>query len=221
MPVQVRRSARRRTVALQVQPGAVTLHAPARTPDSLIAAFLEAKRAWAERHLLRFAARSAPTPDLVDGTALPFLGETLILRAVPGLRLPQRSGTELHVPCADAAALRLHLERWYRRAALPELRALVESAADALGARDRLGQVRLSNARTRWGSCTAAGDIRLHWALARAPLEVAAYVALHEAAHLLEFNHSPRYWAHVGRQMPEHARWRVWLREHGHTLTQF
>jgi len=217
--VELRRSARRRTVALQVQPGAVILHAPTRVPESLLADFLDAKRAWAERHLQAFAARQRPASELADGSALPFLGETLTLRLTPGLRAPRREGPELHVSPGAPADLARQLERWYCAAALPELRALVESFADALGARDRLGQVRLSRARTRWGSCAASGDIRLHWALARAPREVAAYVALHEAAHLLEFNHSPRYWRLVGRLMPDHARWRAWLKEHGGTLT--
>lgn len=208
VPVQLRRSARRRTVALQVQPGAVILHAPTRAPESLLADFLNAKRAWAERHLRAFAARQRPASELADGAALPFLGETLTLRLLPGLRTPRREGLELHVPPGDPATLTAQVGRWYWAAALPELRALVEAYTDALGARDRLGEVRLSRARTRWGSCTASGDIRLHWALVRAPREVAAYVALHEAAHLLEFNHSPRYWQQVGRLMPEHARWR-------------
>ncbi|ABF46408.1 Predicted Zn-dependent hydrolase [Deinococcus geothermalis DSM 11300] len=94
-------------------------------------------------------------------------------------------------------------------------RELPEDYADILGVCDRLRQAQLTNAQTRWGSCTAGGVIRLHWALARAPREVAAYVSLHEAAHLLELNHSPRYWAHVTCHMPDHARWRGWLREHG------
>ncbi|MCD0177312.1 M48 family metallopeptidase, partial [Deinococcus sp. 14RED07] len=66
--------------------------------------------------------------------------------------------------------------------------------------------------------CTASGDIRLHWRLTRAPLPVLHYVALHEAAHLLELNHSPRYWAHVARVMPGWQAHRAWLRTHGHTL---
>ncbi|WP_245872989.1 M48 family metallopeptidase [Deinococcus planocerae] len=217
LPVTVRRSARRHTLSLHVAPGAVTVHAPARTPESLIESFLEAKRAWAERHLAAYAARPGPAP-LADGSPLPFLGETLTLRLTTQTRAPFRSGDEVHIPPGDPDALRRAAERWYRQAALPELRALVEGYAQALGARDRLRSVRLSAARTRWGSCTAAGDIRLHWLLARAPREVAAYVALHEAAHLLELNHSPRYWAHVARLMPGHTRWRAWLKEHAHTL---
>lgn len=216
VPVQLRRSARRRTLALQVRPGEVVLHAPARTPEGTLAAFVESRREWAERHLQTFAARQAPQTEWQNGCPYPFLGETLTLRLVPGLRQAQRVGDELHLPPGpDLAA---SLEGWSRAAALPLFRAWVEEYAHALGARDRLGRVGLSGARTRWGSCTSRGDIRLHWALSRASQEVARYVALHEAAHLLELNHSPRYWAHVARLMPEHARWRRWLREQGHTL---
>lgn len=220
IPVQLKRSPRRRTVTLRVGPGAVTVHAPARTPLDLIQAFVEAKRGWAERHLERYAAQAALPAPLQDGSLLPFFGETLVLRLMPGIRTPVRRGQEMQAPPGDPDALARSVEAWYRRAALPELQALTQGYADALGARDRLGEVRLSHARTRWGSCTSQGDIRLHWALARAPREVAAYVALHEAAHLLEFNHSPRYWAHVARIMPDHARWRAWLGEHGQTLAR-
>ncbi|EYB66568.1 hypothetical protein DEIPH_ctg103orf0111 [Deinococcus phoenicis] len=218
--MELKRSPRRRTLALRVQTGSVTVYAPARTPLALIHEFVEAKRGWAEKHLTTYAARTVVPPPLTDGSPLPFLGETLTLRLTPGLRTPTRCGSEVQLPPADPTGIARQVEVWYRRAALPELRALTEGYADALGARDRLGQVRLTGARTRWGSCTAGGDIRLHWALARAPREVAAYVALHEAAHLLELNHSPRYWAHVARHMPDHTRWRSWLREHGQTLVR-
>ncbi|GMA14789.1 M48 family peptidase [Deinococcus metallilatus] len=218
VPVQLKRSARRRTLTLRVQPGTVTVYAPAHLPLARIADFVEAKRGWAERHLATYAARAAPPLPLADGSPLPFFGQTLTLRLTPDTRVAGRRGLEVHLPPGDPADLARQVEAWYRRAALPELRALTEGYADALGARDRLGQVRLTGARTRWGSCSAGGDIRLHWALSRAPREVAAYVALHEAAHLLVFDHSPRYWAHVARQMPDHTRWRAWLREHGAAL---
>jgi predicted metal-dependent hydrolase len=82
----------------------------------------------------------------------------------------------------------------------------------------RLGRVQISTARHRWGSCSAQGDIRLHWKLSRAPLPVLDYVAVHEAAHLLEFNHSRAYWALVERVLPDYRVQRDWLRQHGYTL---
>lgn len=221
IPTVLKWSERRRTLGLRVAPGAVTVYAPAHTPLEVIHEFVESRRGWAERHLQAYAARTTVIPPrLTDGSPLPFFGRTLTLRLTPEADTAARHGEEVHVAPRDAADLAASVEAWYRQAALPELRALTEQYAAALGVQGRLRRVHLTRARTRWGSCSASGDIRLHWALARAPHEVAAYVALHEAAHLRELNHSPRYWAHVARLMPDHARWWAWLREHGAGLAR-
>ncbi|MFC4426712.1 M48 family metallopeptidase [Deinococcus navajonensis] len=214
VPVTLRRSARRRTVGLQVRPGQVTLYAPTGVSLQRLGLFLAERRSWAEAHLQRYAARSAPR-GLQDGARLPFLGEMLTLRIDPAHARTIRQGPILVLPSINPEQA---LERWTRHAAAGPYRKRVEDWADALGARDRLGRVLVSGARTRWGSCTQNGDIRLHWRLTRAPLEVLDYVALHEAAHLLELNHSARYWAHVARWMPDYPQARRWLREHGHDL---
>ena len=214
LDVQVRRSERRRTLALQVRDGRVTAYAPLGLPDATIRTFVEAKQDWLRQHVQQ-QRRRPQAPVLGDGSALSFLGETLTLRLAPVPEV-RREGPTLLVPdTGDVAAL---VETWTRQAVLPTYTALVEHYAGRLGATSRLGRVRVSATRTRWGSCTASGDIRLHWALSRAPLPVLHYVALHEAAHLLELNHSPRYWRHVARVMPEHEQWRQWLREHGEEL---
>ncbi|MFC4638136.1 M48 family metallopeptidase [Deinococcus hohokamensis] len=214
VPVTLRRSARRRTVGLQVRPGQVTLYAPVGVSAERLGEFLAERRGWAEGHLRRYAAQVTPLP-LQDGATLPFLGEPLTLRLDPDSSQVRRQGAELILPASGTADA---LARWTRRAAAAPYHQRVTAWADALGARHRLGRVLVSDTRTRWGSCTHGGDIRLHWRLTRAPLEVLDYVALHEAAHLLELNHSPRYWAHVARGMPDYARPRRWLREHGHEL---
>lgn len=214
LDVQVRRSERRRTLALQVRDGRVTAYAPLGLPDATIRTFVEAKQDWLRQHVQQ-QRRRPQAPVLGDGSALSFLGETLTLRLAPVPEV-RREGQTLLVPDrGDVPAL---VERWTREAVLPTYAALVEHYAGKLGASSRLGRVQVSATRTRWGSCTASGDIRLHWALSRAPLPVLHYVALHEAAHLLELNHSPRYWRHVARVMPEHEQWRQWLREHGEEL---
>ena len=65
--------------------------------------------------------------------------------------------------------------------------------------------LRLSNARSEWGSCNARGQIRLNWRLVQLPPALAEYVVAHEVAHLVELNHSPRFWALVEQLMPGHA----------------
>nr|WP_244976996.1 SprT family zinc-dependent metalloprotease [Deinococcus humi] len=215
IPVTVKRSARRRTVALQVRPGAVTIYAPQRVPLPQLQSILQRRQAWVEHHLAQYAARPVAAQAHTDGAELPFLGETLTLRFDPARKTPLRVGNELYLPADDAER---SLEVWTRAACLGPYTVLVEEYAGILGATDRLGKIRVSSTATRWGSCSSRGDIRLHWKLSRAPLETLRYVALHEAAHLLEMNHSPRYWGHVGRVMPEWQMQRRWLRDHGQTL---
>jgi hypothetical protein len=65
--------------------------------------------------------------------------------------------------------------------------------------------LRLSNARSEWGSCNARGEIRLNWRLVQLPPALAEYVVAHEVAHLIELNHSPRFWALVEELMPGHV----------------
>ena len=217
LEVRVRRSDRRRTLALQVRGGRVTAYAPLRLPDATIRAFVEGKRDWLRRQVGAQQRRPAPLP-LRDGSTFSFLGETLQVR-VSGVAAPRREGNTLLVaPEGAGASIAGHVETWTCEAALPTYTRMVEAYAQELGVRGRLRTVRVSRTRSRWGSCTHSGDIRLHWALSRAPLEVLRYVALHEAAHLLELNHSPRYWRHVARVMPDHEHWRRWLREHGEAL---
>ncbi|WP_188970114.1 M48 family metallopeptidase [Deinococcus aerolatus] len=215
VPVTVKRSARRRTVAVQVRPGAVTLYAPQRVPLAQLQDILSRRHDWVAHHLAQYAARPVTAQAHTDGSELPFLGETLTLRLRPLQEKGTRVGNDLHLPADNAERA---LVAWTRAGCLDPYTALVTDYAARLGAADRLGNVRVSDTATRWGSCSSRGDIRLHWKLSRAPLDALHYVALHEAAHLLELNHSPRYWAHVARVMPGWQTQRRWLREHGQTL---
>ncbi len=76
----------------------------------------------------------------------------------------------------------------------------------------------LSGARTRWGSCTAGGKVRLNWRLIQAPDFVLDYVMAHELAHLAHLNHSPAFWAELARLLPAWQAGRDWLKEHGRQL---
>ncbi|WP_189069941.1 M48 family metallopeptidase [Deinococcus radiotolerans] len=215
VPVQVKRSGRRRTVAVQVTPGAVTVFAPTRVPLRQLRDILDARREWVAGHLATYAARPPARPAPFHGQRVPFLNEELTLHLDEGRSRPERTGAALHLPAGTAEAA---LTSWTRRACAAPYRDLVGTAAEQLEAEGRLTAVHVSDTRTRWGSCTADGVIRLHWKLSRAPAAVLHYVAVHEAAHLLELNHSSRYWAHVSRVVPDWPAHRAWLRQHGHTL---
>ncbi len=72
--------------------------------------------------------------------------------------------------------------------------------------------------RSKWGSCSARGGLNFNCLLLLAPPAVLDYVVVHELCHLLEMNHSPRFWAEVRRILPDYESSRKWLRRNGESL---
>jgi hypothetical protein len=101
-----------------------------------------------------------------------------------------------------------------------ECRRRVRAEATRIAAAEQLepGRIRIAGQRTRWGSCSPRGTVSLNWRLALAPPEVLDYVVVHELCHLVESNHSPRFWALVAHRRPDYGEARRWLHDHGHAL---
>lgn len=77
------------------------------------------------------------------------------------------------------------------------------------------GTVTVREQRTRWGSCSARGNLSFNWKLASMPEEIVDYLVVHELAHRIEMNHSPAFWAVVEKQIPDYRERRAWLKKNG------
>jgi predicted metal-dependent hydrolase len=106
-----------------------------------------------------------------------------------------------------------------RRAARELVTMVLEEEAPALGVTYR--QVQIRDQRTRWGSCSARGNLSFNWRLTLAPFEVLDYVVVHELCHLRVPNHSASFWQLVGTRRPRWRRQRDWLTRHGPELLAF
>lgn len=80
------------------------------------------------------------------------------------------------------------------------------------------GRITIRCQRTRWGSCSAAGNLSFNCLLMLAPPEVLDSVVVHELCHRLEPNHSKRFYTEVLRVFPDYRRWEKWLKENGSAL---
>ena len=110
-----------------------------------------------------------------------------------------------------------------------ELRALAERAKKELPPRVRqyaermgvtYGRITIRNQRTRWGSCSSKGNLNFNCLLMLTPEEVQDYVIVHELAHRVEMNHSPRFWAIVAAVLPDYKKQRQWLKKEGAILIE-
>lgn len=113
------------------------------------------------------------------------------------------------------------------RMTVPELRALAARAAEYLPERVRhyapligvtYGRITIRSQRTRWGSCSAKGNLNFNCLLMLAPPDVIDSVVVHELCHRKEMNHSPRFYDEVLRVFPRYRECRRWLKDHGGDL---
>lgn len=80
------------------------------------------------------------------------------------------------------------------------------------------GRITIRTQHTRWGSCSAQGNLNFNCLLMLMPDDVMEYVVVHELCHRKEMNHSPRFWAEVERILPDYRQSRRWLKENGGAL---
>lgn len=215
---RLRRSARR-TLAMRLDDAGLLVSAPLRMPADEAERFITGHADWLLRRLEeRDAERREQSFAAVDGAIFPLLGRPCRLRVEAGRRRALWSrdadGDDvLHVGDADPTAA---LVRALRARALPDCSDRVAQHCARLGLVPP--PVRLTSARTRWGSCSTRSGIRLHWRLMHLAPDLIDYVVAHEVAHLIEMNHSPRFWTIVGRLHPDWQASRRRLREHARCL---
>jgi predicted metal-dependent hydrolase len=155
----------------------------------------------------------------------------LPLRGVPH-RIAHRPGVRGTVwaeTAADGAALLCvagqapHIDRrvgdFLRREALRDLDAASRRAAERFGV--TVKRISVRDQSSRWGSCSTTGLLSYSWRLILAPPFVLDYLAVHEVAHLIEMNHSPRFWRLVNGVCADAHRAKAWLDVHGTDLHRF
>lgn len=214
VPVSVRRNARAKKMILRVDAltGDIKLTAPRYVSERELSRFLNESQAWIAAERLKVQAN----PVTGHGDLLPVAGETLgIVYTGLAPRRVTRGHDQLTVggPVDQAPA---RLERWLKAQAKLELSADAGAFASRLCV--DIGRISIGDMKTRWGSCSSTGTLRFNWRLILAPEAVRRYVAAHEVSHLLEMNHSPQFWGHVERLVPDYKVRRKWLRERGSEL---
>ena len=160
---------------------------------------------------------------IVPGMGLPFRGRELTLSVTRSRRKPaiQADETSLRVnlytdtPAPPLADL---LRAWYQLQARSYLNERTAYWTALMG--QHYGRVTIKDQRSRWGSCSSLRNLNYNWRLIMAPMPVLDYVVIHEAAHLIELNHSAAFWKIVAAYDPACQAHKLWLRKNGARLFQ-
>lgn len=151
-----------------------------------------------------------------DGIRLPLLGGEIGVRVTAGANRIRWQDGALELAARPDADIDGLARRALRRRALEHFSGRLAHFAQGMGCRPP--PLALSSARTRWGSCSRKTGIRLNWRLIHLPPDLIDYVVAHELAHLVEMNHSPRFWGVVERLYPDWRAARAALKRHAAEL---
>ena len=157
---------------------------------------------------------------VTQGSEIPIEGRLCVIRLnrAPGIRGEIAEGElrlALPEPASDSA-VRAAIRAVLSERALMRIRERLDFYGPKIG--KPFGRVTVREQKTRWGSCSARGNLNFNWKLIMAPPQALDYVVVHELCHLYEFNHSPRFWALVEAQMPDYRVWKKWLKDHREDL---
>lgn len=221
--LRVHRRARRVSLRLDRTKREIVATAPSARRLSEAAAFARDRASWIVERLAELPQVEALAP----GMLIDVFGEPVRLEAGTGRAKwinPDDGSTTRISAMGDGEGFTRAVVLLIKKRALLVLTERTAFHCAQLGV--PVPKITVADAKSRWGSCRPAtrglpASIRYSWRLALAPWIVADYVAAHECAHLLELNHSPRFWAHVHRLVGDHAPHREWLRANGSKLHAF
>jgi predicted metal-dependent hydrolase len=204
VPYELRQSAGRR-LALTIDERGLRIGAPPRLTFAEIEAFVRGHGDWVLAKLDEYAARHTHRYlRICDGARVPVLGADIGVRVTTGANRVLWQGDALVLAARPDADLDALARRGLQRRALEHFAGRLGHFAGVLNR--PVPAFGLSSARSRWGSCSTKSGIRINWRLVHLPPEFADYVIAHELAHLVEMNHSARFWRVVGQLYPD---WRA------------
>lgn len=224
--VQIVRSAKRRSISIEVRNAQVAIRAPLRAPEAVLWAFAQEKAAWIRKKIheqLQVAEEPPPVVEYKTGSLLQFMDDSLNLVLGRGsLSAVKRVDNQLHILLSQRSRkpeqqqIRELLARWYQQQAQDILAQKTEQLARQMGLKYQ--QVIIKATRSKWGHCTSRGVIQYNWHILLAPEAIVDYLVAHEVSHLRHHNHSSEFWSLVASVCPDYQALRQWLKRQGARL---
>lgn len=215
--LHVRKHPRARRITLRYNPvdRHLVLTLPRRTPVHEGMSFIEERHKWIQKVL----EEEHPRVFFEHDAVIPLMGVPHRIHHTPEKRgvvrledgVLQVSGAKEHLPRRMQDWLKQHVREYLQKM----------SHAKAAQINKNVKRVIIRDSRSRWGSCTSNGHLSFSWRLVFAPNFVIDYIVAHEVAHLVEMNHSKRFWKTVEILYPNWEEAETWLKRNAAQLYRY
>ena len=195
---------KRKTLALYIRDGKVEVRAPLKMPMKNIEKFISTKEKWINDKVKKTIEQAQQREDftLSYGDTVVYRGDVypIIAKAVNSIGF---DGTGFYIPPGySPEEIKQACVRIYRMLAKRDLNEKVNEFSTMMSVSP--STVKINSANTRWGSCSAKKSINFSWRLIMADDDVIDYVVVHELAHIIELNHSDKFWSVVENILPDY-----------------
>lgn len=210
---------KRRTLNITVERDRkIIVHAPENLSIEKIEEIVQSKSQWIKEkvnHAQKYPVETNPK-EFISGETLLYLGKNyqllLVDEEIEGVEFNQR----FRISKKNQSIANDLFKQWYLNQALLKIEPLAINYAKSLGV--TYNELKTSEMKYRWGSCTPSNNIIFNWRIVKAPMFVLEYLVAHELVHLMENNHTPRFWNILSIQVPNYQKAKDWLKENGHFL---
>ena len=202
----------RKTLALYVRDGVVEIRAPLRAPKSDIDKFVALKKEWIADKLAKSKEQMVQRSNfsLTYGDHVMYHGKPYPIAEKPGNRIGFDDACFYMPPGLTSDQIKYSCVQIYRLLAKRDLTRKTLDFASKMSVIP--ASVKINGAKTRWGSCSSKKSVNYSWRLIMADDDVIDYVVVHELSHIIELNHSPRFWALIKNVLPDYAERKVRLK---------
>lgn len=228
IPFETKISTRAQRIIISIIRGQVKVSVPRGVTDRQVEKFVSTKQDWIYEHWRQYQEQQMlrAQKEYKSGQEFPYCGRNLTIRVEEydektigiklivntlGIYLPRKT-PEGKRP----GYIKESLIYWYKTQARKIFQDKLDHYATIMGVEYK--GLRIKEQKTKWGSCSARGNINLNWKAIMAPEVVINYLIIHELAHLKFLNHSQDFWYVVANYMVDYKQWKKWLKEHGRDL---
>jgi predicted metal-dependent hydrolase len=218
MPLTIKQHERATRITLRIEPGgrALKMTIPSGLAQREVNDFLDRHQGW----LLTKLAKFSTDTGLHDGGTILFRGVSHRIQHTGSLRGLTEAIIVDGRPVLKVSGMPEHIGRRIATFLKKEARAELERLArfHARSIKAPINSISMKDTRSRWGSCSAEGNLSFSWRIVMAPPAVVDYLAAHEVAHLKEMTHGPHFWALCKKLCPDMETSKAWLKRHGSLL---